>query len=103
MYEPYSLSKTKVALSIIALIAVCVGYDHFFVNRVSAEDTGVPTLTVESLSIINKIEGLKLDANFLTDPVFNSLINYRVDVPVDTNPGRPNPFLPAPRGSNRGR
>jgi hypothetical protein len=107
MYEHYSISKTKVALCIIAIIGLCVAYDQLFVIRASAQDaaTTPSDTSTELLKTVNLIESLKLDTTFLTDEVYSSLEDYTVTIDRDTNPGRPNPFLPisVPRPQTRGR
>ncbi|MBX4197814.1 hypothetical protein KW782_00570 [Candidatus Parcubacteria bacterium] len=93
MYEHHTISKTKVSLIVLFLVGVCIGYDQLFVNRVTAQETPLSALTVESLSIINKIEALKLDNSILNDEAFMSLEDY--SVLIEKEPvGRPNPFAP---------
>jgi hypothetical protein len=107
MYEHYSISKMKVALCIIALVALGVAYDQLFVEHAAAQDIAVPasTLNLDSLSLINKIESLKLNKDFLEDPVFKSLQDFTVFIAPDKDPGRANPFAPItrPRTQSSGR
>lgn len=107
MYHHYSISKTKVAFCIIAIIGLFVAYDQLFIIRASAQSatTAVPSAAEQSLTIVNKIESLKLDTEFLKDEVYTSLEDNTVIINRDENPGRPNPFLPisGPRPQNRGR
>jgi hypothetical protein len=104
MYEQYTLSKTKIALCALVLSGVLVGYDHF-VHQASAQNTA-PSAATESLSIVNKIEALKLDTTILTDSVFTSLQDFSQNIEPEPV-GRPNPFAPvtgaAPRTQSRGR
>ncbi len=45
------------------------------------------------LSLLNQIKSLSVDTAFFTDPVYKTLEDYTVMIPVQ-NVGRPNPFAP---------
>jgi hypothetical protein len=96
MYEQYTLSKTKITLCALALAGMLIGYDHI-VHRVSAQDAQIPSAGVESISIINKIEAIKLDTSLLNDDAFNSLVDFSQELTPESV-GRPNPFAPINKG-----
>jgi glucose-6-phosphate isomerase len=47
------------------------------------------------LNLLNQIKSLKIDTTLFTDPAYQTLVDYSVQIPpVDV--GRPNPFAPIP-------
>ena len=96
MYEQYTLSKTKITLCALALAGMLIAYDHV-VHRASAQDAQVPSVEVESISIVNKIEAIKLDTSILTDDSYNSLVDFSQELTPESV-GRPNPFAPINKG-----
>jgi hypothetical protein len=102
MNEYYTLSKVKIAFIVCALVVGCIAYDQFFVQNVSAqnEDAAAAPTTVSAaaVSLLNKIEAIKLDDTIFTDPVFKSLQDFSVEITLDQKDvGRPNPFAPIPK------
>src|SRR3712207_3487395 len=94
MYEHYRLSKTKIALCSLALVAAFIAYDHF-IHQASAQDAEVPATNSASLTVINKIESLTLDKTILNDRTFTSLQDFSESIDKE-EVGRPNPFAPSP-------
>jgi hypothetical protein len=49
--------------------------------------------TARLLAILNQVTSLELDSSFLDSAAFMALNDLSTALPVDPNPGRPNPFL----------
>ncbi len=92
MYEQYTLSKTKIALCVIVLSVALIGYDQFS-HKASAQDIQAPAANTESLSLVNKIESIKLDTSIIKGAVFNSLEDFSEEIKPEPI-GRLNPFAP---------
>jgi hypothetical protein len=108
MYEQYTLSKTKIALCALALSVMFIAYDHFVHQASAQNEEASATVQVDSISIVNRVQALKLDKSILDDEVFNSLEDFSQELtPEDI--GRSNPFAPlsgaanSPRTQTRGR
>lgn len=96
-----SSKNTWITIAIIIVVAVAVYI--FFLSGPSTEDLGTlveaqpegEIAGAQVLSLLNQIEGLKIDSTLFQSQAYLSLIDYTVPIPVQ-NVGRSNPFAPIP-------
>jgi len=86
----------KLTAALIILTGVVVGSGLFYGGGSFAEEA----LTVTSgatggdlLGILSDLQQIKLDGTIFTDPVFQNLTDFSVEIPPEPI-SRPNPFLP---------
>lgn len=94
------LKENKLMAGIVALaLAGSVAYFGFFAKSDSGallSSQATPETTAvsrELLSTLSDLKRLKLDNSLFTDPAFLSLVDFRVDIPLQPV-GRDNPFAP---------
>lgn len=110
-------SSSKTYLIVIAVIIV-IGIAYYFYssgNKTAKEAVstgGVNSLSTvgvdgttnaaagaevgaDVLTLLNKINSLRIDASIFASPSYQSLVDFSVEIPTE-NVGRPNPFAPLP-------
>lgn len=92
------IKKNKVLLGgIITVFLGLVVYLNFFAGAPSGEllasTDQVSPISQELLSVLSNLHTIKLDNSIFSDPAFQSLTNFGVELPPE-NVGRRNPFLP---------
>ena len=85
-------------LGILLVVGGLVVYLNFFAGNsgealVAASSDSDSPVTKELLVTLSSLNTIKLDTTIFTNPLFESLVNFGVELP-DENVGRPNPFLP---------
>lgn len=90
--------KNKILLGVILVAFVgLVGYLNFFSGAPSGEllasTEEASPLSSDLLSVLSNLHTIKLDESIFSDPAFQSLTNFGVELPPE-NVGRRNPFLP---------
>lgn len=89
-------------LPVIIFFAVCIAglylYQTYFVSGTPADvlstESATPTLSGSALlSSLSDLRAVTLDGAIFNDPVFDSLIDYGINIPPEPV-GRPNPFAP---------
>lgn len=94
------LKNKTVAIGVVVAILLIAGYLLFMRGgeeqnplTVSAPTGESQTIGRELLVTLRELRSLTLDGNFFTDPIFQSLRDFSVPLPVQTV-GRRNPFAP---------
>ncbi|HEV8677662.1 MAG TPA: hypothetical protein VN701_02420 [Candidatus Paceibacterota bacterium] len=85
------------ALGALVIVLALVVYLNFFAGNstallASTADAGSP-LSQDLLVTLSNLHTIKLDNSIFTDPLFESLTSFGVQIPPE-NVGRRNPFLP---------
>ncbi len=91
----------NILLALILLAASFYLYSYFFVGSgdtsdvltVTTPDGGDTVLAADLLLVLADLRTLTLDDSIFTDPVFQSLKNFRVELSPEPI-GRDNPFAP---------
>lgn len=52
------------------------------------------TRTDELVALLSRVSQITVDTAVMDSPAFSQLIDLSIQLPVDNNPGRPNPFQP---------
>jgi hypothetical protein len=98
MQQNKSSKKSIIAIVVIIVVSL-LAYFYMKGNPVdtasSIETSSVsapPGDSMEVLSLLNKVNAIKIDPNFFTSNVYKSLSDHTVIVP-EQNVGKPNPFL----------
>lgn len=103
--------KKQIIIAIVAIVILGGGY-VYFVNTKDSDnktlDVKKPGLLGESaggagsqligadvLSLLNRINSLKIDTSIFSSLIYQSLVDFSVEIPPQ-NVGRPNPFAPIP-------
>lgn len=92
------IKKNKVIVGVIlAGFLGLVVYLNFFSGAPSGEllasTEEASPLSSDLLSVLSNLHTIKLDESIFSDPTFESLTNFGVELPPETV-GRRNPFLP---------
>lgn len=87
----------KLTVALIVLTGVVVGSGLFYGGSSFAQEEAL-TVTVgataeDLLGILSDLQQIKLEGDIFTDPVFQSLTDFSVEIPPEPV-SRPNPFLP---------
>lgn len=92
-------STISILLIALALIGSAVIWYRFFtskpsepVSRLAPEAAAVGPKAL--LALLETLEGLDLDLNFLNDPVYKSLQDFTPQILLPESKGRNNPFAP---------
>ena len=110
-----STKRNKVMLGFLALAFVFLGFAVFYGQSTRAQVATAPVTAVSDtttaplgtdavsqigtqvIALLGEMGGIKLDGSLFSDPSFQSLQDYSIDIPPELK-GRPNPFDPIGMG-----
>ena len=95
-------NSAKVPMIIAAVVLLGAAFYYFYYQGDAVATDAQSSLAVSStptneqtganvLQLLNQIRALKIDTKFFETPVYQSLIDFSVEIPT-VNVGRPNPF-----------
>ncbi|MCX6719365.1 MAG: hypothetical protein NTZ38_03265 [Candidatus Taylorbacteria bacterium] len=90
--------KSWIVVAILIVVAVIVYYAFFSGSSVGdsatlQEQSDEDIVGIETLSLLNQIQSLRIDKSVFQSAAYQSLEDYTVQIPP-VNIGRPNPFAP---------
>jgi len=95
-------SKKNLFIAIAIIVVAGIAYFYYKGNSSSSSSStlsvqGPDTTAVGSqvLTLLNQIRSLQIDSKFFTDPGYQTLRDYSVQIPP-VSVGRTNPFAPLP-------
>lgn len=99
-------SSLKSIIIIVVIVAVALLAYFYFMGSGSSQSSSLLSSPSDTsgqgalvggqvLTLLNQIQSLRIDATLFTDPGYQTLRDYSVDIPA-VNVGRPNPFSPIP-------
>lgn len=97
-----SSTKSYIILAIVLIVAVAV---YFYMQGFKEQESDTLAVSEDNniglqvIALLNQVKSINIDADIFSDPVYVTLMDNTVIVPVQ-NVGRANPFAPIPGVSN---
>ncbi len=94
---------SKLTYLVLALVVATGLFVYFYMSgnktpesiTLQEIDSANQVAGVRILNLLNEISALSIDNTFFTDPAYQTLVDYTVEIPP-VSVGRPNPFSPIP-------